>query len=367
MMAKIMEPVSDRALEAFRRLLAEAVQGGQAKVDAIVALSQRTVRVATWMPTHDGFRTVINAEGQSALPVFTGEDELRRAAQRFGWWAGDGSVASQEIGAREALRYILSHDLSFVVVDIASEHAMEIERAEVEPLLSSVAKRDSRGPFAAVGRISSSMLEAVSPSSGISSTRPAAGMVRSGSVPNIASSRPPEEGSGLVEVPPLPPPPADALREVERPVARAHGVPRTGEVYVPPEVREPSSPGSTPAARPASATFGSGSTVRIEVLAEEPSDDLLSALAELLRGYPEVEWAAIFGAARGPGPLLPTLGLRVDTAYRARVNEIIRGLREVGEALGASLDVLLLDDAQLMRQARAEALVFFPWRRKSRA
>jgi hypothetical protein len=348
MNARIMEPVSDRALEAFRRLLAEASQGGQAKVDAIVALSQRTVLVATWMPTHDGFRTVINGDGQSALPVFTEYDELRRAARRFGWTL-DAGVDSQEIGAREALRYILSHDLSFVVVDIASEHAMEIERAEVEPLLSSMAKRDSRGPYAAVGRISSSMLEAVNPSSGVSSSRPAAGMVRSGSVPNISSTRPP---------------PGDSTPVVTMPVSPAlpGALPRTGEVYVPPEVREP--PTGTMAK---AATFGSSSSVRIEALADAPSDDLLSALSELLRDYPEVEWAAFFGAARGPAAVLPTVGLRVDTAYRARVNEIVRGLRSIGDAQGVVLDVLLLDDASLMRQARAEALVFFPWLGKTRA
>jgi hypothetical protein len=345
MKAKIMESAPDRALAAFRRLLAEASQGGQAKVDAIVALSQRTVRVATWMPTHDGFRTVINSDGQSALPVFTDRDELVEAARRFGW-ALDAEGSSEEIGAREALRYILSHDLSFVVVDIASDHAMEIERAEVEPLLSAMAKHDSHGPYAAVGRISSSMLEAVGPGSGLSSTRPAAsvGMVRSGSVPNIASTRPPA---------------GDALQALA--ISSAPSVlPRTSEVYVPPEVREP------PRAEPKSAASG-GSSVHIEALAEAPSDDLLAALAELLREYPEVEWAAIFGAARGPGELFPTVGLRVDAAYRARVSEILRGLRRAGDSQGTMLDALLLDDPRLVRQARAEGLVFFPWLRKTRA
>jgi hypothetical protein len=334
-----MEPLVDGGLSAFRRLLAEASHGAQAKVDAIVALSQRTVSVATWMPTHDGFRTVINSEGQSALPVFTGLDELRRAAQRFSWMEPDGRVASQEIGARQALRYILSHDLSYVVVDIASAHAMEIERAEVEPLLESLSKRDSTGPFAAVGRIGSSMLEAVESQGGGSRSSAPRSVMRSGSVPSLTVAVPDRDDSTL-EVP------TPSFEELER-ASSSTAVP------APP--------------RTANATFGSGSSVRIEVLAEPPSEELLSALAELLREYPEVEWAALFGAARGPAPVQPTVGLRVDTSYRTRVNEIIGALRKAGDVMGAALDVLLLDDAQLMRQARTEALVFFPWVRKSRA
>ncbi len=365
-----MEPVVDGALAAFRRLLVEASHGGQAKVDAIVALSQRTVHVATWMPTHDGFRTVINADGQSALPVFTGLDELRRAAQRFGWTDPSGAVASQEVGARQALRYVLSQDLSFVVVDIASAHAMEIDRAEVEPLLGSMGKRDSTGPFAAVGRISSSMLEAVESQQG--SARPSSSprIVRSGSVPSLTVAATPRDDSTLEIALPT------ARATVEE--ARKFGeTPRTGEIALPAGgiVAARAAAGMaggvaqaapSAASAPPSATFGSGSSVRIEVLADPPDDDLLAALADVLRGYPEVEWAALFGAARGPAPMQPTVGLRVDTAYRARVNEIMAAIRESGDDAGAALDVLLLDDAQLMRQARAEALVFFPWVRKTR-
>jgi hypothetical protein len=298
---------------------------------------------------------VIDGEGQSALPVFTEVDELHAAARRFGWVLGDGSVASQEVGAREALRYILSHDLSFVVVDIASDHAMEIGRAEVEPLLHSVATRDSHGPYAAVGRVSSSMLEAVSPSSSITSSHPAAsaGMLRSGSVPNVSTRPPPSRDESVMDTPSVPPRVTEAFATAHRDYS---DLPQTGTMPVPEALRRASAP--APAA---------DSSVRIEALAEPPSEALLSALFDDLREYPEVEWAAIFAAGRGPGPLLPTVGLRVDTAYRARVDEIVRSLRAVGGALGASLDVLLLDDMALMRQARAEALVFFPWQLKSRA
>lgn len=85
----------------------------------------------------------------------------------------------------------------------------------------------------------------------------------------------------------------------------------------------------------------------------------------VLRGFPEVEWAALFLAARGPVQPQPTAGLRVDTAYRSRINEIIQGLRQAADAAGASLDVLLLDDPKLMRAARADGLLFFPWKRRA--
>lgn len=114
-----------------------------------------------------------------------------------------------------------------------------------------------------------------------------------------------------------------------------------------------------------SATFGGGSQgVTIGGLETEPPEEVYDALSAVLRGYPEVEWAALCSAARGPTTPVPTIGLRVDTSYRARVQEIIGALREAGEKEGASLDVLLLDDPKLVRAARSEAVVFFPWRRK---
>ncbi len=130
-----MEPAVDADLSALRRLLAEASLDGQAKAAAIGALSRRAVRVATWMPAHDGFRTVVDGEGASALPVFTGTDELRRAAWRFRWSAGDGAVSFEEISALQALRYVVRHDLSFLVVDIAATHALAIEARAVARLL----------------------------------------------------------------------------------------------------------------------------------------------------------------------------------------------------------------------------------------
>ncbi len=304
---------------AFHRLLSDAHAGGQAKIDAMVALVQRTVYVVPWPAGIDGFRTLVNSDGVAALPIFTLREELEEAARRFGWLAADGSAPSAEIGARNALNYSIQQNLSFVVVDIAADHALELSREEFEPLLSEAARRDSQGPYAAAGRISTSLRQRVTPMPG---TIPA-----------------------------------------QKPISPPKSVPPGA---MPPESASPSSPGlsvSTGFDPKAAATFGGGTSVSIAPLAQHPPDELYDAIAGMLRGYPEVEWASMLAAARGPSAPVPTVGLRVDTSFRQRLNEIVAEVRKAGDRFGASLDVLLLDDPELMRAARA-CDVFYPWRKK---
>lgn len=204
----------DRGLEAFHRLLADGSVGGQAKVDALVALAQRTVLVPTWATDDESFRTLVNAEGLTALPIFTNGVLLQAAAARFGWVNSDGSVPHREVGSRAALRHAIAQNLPFVVVDIASPHSLEIERTEIAPLLTPEAGRESQGPFAGVGRVSSSMLQAVKPTpapgsaGGPSSnprprsatppigTPPPAGPARPPSVPHARAPTPTPRDSG---------------------------------------------------------------------------------------------------------------------------------------------------------------------------
>lgn len=302
----------------FQRLLTDAQQGGQAKVDALMALSQRTVLVPTWgQDDGSNFRTLTNANGQTALPVFSRKDELERASTQFGWSNADGSTSSKEVGARAAFNYAVAHNLHFVVVDIGAPHSLDVDREEIEPLLTPAARRESSGPYAGVGRISSSMMRAVKPASS------------PGQVPAVDAARRPD--------------PTAMARE-----AAAAGA---------------SVSASTTDDPIAVTTFGSGSSVAVHKLSDVPSDDLLAALAGVLRGYPEVEWAALCAIARGPGGPMPTAALKVDMAFRQRVNEIVQRLRESGDAQGASLDVLLLDDPKVMRTVRSEALLFYPWKR----
>ncbi len=343
---------SNAALEAFRRLLADGQQGGQSKVDALVALSQRTLFVATWKEGGDELRALVNSDGASALPVFTDEAMLQDAARRFGWSGADDHCPLREFGARGVFGYAVTHDISYVVVDIAQPHSLEVEQAELAPLMATSSRSDSSGPFAAVGRISSTMLAAVKAQPTTEGSR----------------SHPPAPLEwDLHAAPPVPPPPIvtdpapPPTFSSAPPAAAPASIPPAGVKVVSTSASPP--PASSAAPAPANATFGSGSSVNLWKVTEEPADELLEALTDFLRSYPEVEWAAYCMASRGPTEPLPTIGLRVDTAYRMRVNEIIRGLRAAGDAVGASLDIMLLDDAQVMRQARADGVAFFPWKR----
>lgn len=301
--------VDDPQLAAFRRLVADAHQGGQAKVDALVALSQRTVFVVPWPSGIEGWRTLVNREGVAALPMFTDRGELEEAARRYGWLDARGEAPSAEVGARAAFNYAIREQLSFVVLDVASLHALEIGRAELEPLLTTAARRDSQGPYAAAGKISSSLIRAVRPT-------PPPGAIKSPAVPSPAE----------------PPPGFTVSAEFN--------------------------------ASAGAATFGGGTSVTVSPLPSEPPEELLDALTSVLRDYPEVEWACLVHAARGPSAPIPAVGLRVDAGYRQRVNEIVSSARRATEARGAAVDVLLLDDAALMRSARGQGLVFYPWRKR---
>ena len=299
---------SDRALKAFLRLLADAAGGGQSKVDALVALSQRTILVPTWTFGGDDYRPLISSDGQNALPLFTSFEELAEAARRFGWMQADGTVAHKEVGSRAVFRHALAHQLSFVVVDITAEHALEIERSEIEPLLESHNRSDSSGAFAGVGRISEMMLQ----------------KVRSSSFP-----APPEK------------------RPITTPVIDHSTIP------------------SPPPSQPPVALDGDPTSVQIVPLSVPPSDLLLDAASAVLRSFPEVEWAGYLYAGRNGAPPGPTFGLRIADTYRDNVQEIRRALIECADKHALTMDILLLDDPELTRTSREHTLMFFPWRQRN--
>lgn len=148
----------DQATGAFRRLLADAGSSEQARVDALVAFSQRLVLAPTW-PGQQAVRTLTNHEGETAMPLFTGQDVLDETASRFGWRNADGSLPMRRLEAREALMQALARGVQFVVVDIGSPHAMEFGRLEIEPMLALPA--DRTGPFAAAGEPQAQLRDAV--------------------------------------------------------------------------------------------------------------------------------------------------------------------------------------------------------------
>lgn len=359
----------DPAIEAFRRLLSDAQGGGQAKVDALVALTQRTIFVGLWPGENAGMRTLTSSSGVAALPVFSDHVELEEAARRFAWMMPDGTIPSREVGSREALTHAMAHNL-LVVVDIASPHSIEIDASEITPLISAQARRDSTGPFAASGRLGSSLMRAVK------------------------SSQPATEGMRTSTVP-IPPPsnvPADAIERASRSIP-AEAPDRSSKPAPPAATKSapapspatsmksapapiaPSSPsvqGNPPAplpmpARSASVQLAAAqvnrSGIQLQHMGAPPSDDLLEQLSNVLRGYPEVEWACLAMVARNGAAAVPTVAIRVDPSFRTRVNDIMVAVREAGAKGHAALDVMLLDDPALIRFARSDGTMFYPWRR----
>jgi hypothetical protein len=85
-----------------------------------------------------------------------------------------------------------------------------------------------------------------------------------------------------------------------------------------------------------------------------------------LKAYPEVEWASFCLASRGEAAFEPSIAIRIDPAYRQRVDRIAQSVVAKGAQHGYELSLLLLDDPALVREARNEGLLFYPWKRRSR-
>jgi hypothetical protein len=336
--------MTERQNEALKRLLTDASAGGQAKVDAMVALSQRTLWVVPWDGV-EGYRTLVNSTGLAALPVFTSEAELTEAAQRFGWLTPSGGIAHKEIGARAAFGYAHEKSLGFVVVDITSEHSLEISRDELEPLLAQGRRESAGGPFAATGRVESSLMAAVARKS----------------EPGMAAVRAPTPPPGALS-PARPPTPAGGVPAMRAPTPTPGGLPIVSGPATTPTVAAPSSlpvgalppqpkveagpshPNATAQILPSTRIFPPGTT---------PDEALLDKLEAMLRGYPEVEWACI-----GSANAQPALGLRIDQRMRKRLDALADAV-----AKASGLAVVTLDDPAHFKAAKGEAFVFFPWRR----
>lgn len=137
-------PVDDRGVETFLRLLREGASSARAKSDALDGLVARDLWVATWEPRAEGFRTLINGDGEEALAVFSSERELMTAAGQFGWLESDGSLATHESVGGDILRHAWTREYAFVVVDIAADHSLEYDREEIRMALREM---DATGPF----------------------------------------------------------------------------------------------------------------------------------------------------------------------------------------------------------------------------
>lgn len=286
---------------ALFRLLAEAREGGQARVDALLALSQRTLFVPTWIPDDDAFRTVVNSSGVGALPVFATAASAQEISKRFGWSTPDGRTPFREVGARAALGHALAQNL-LVLVEMGTDHALEIDVEEIRPLIHPSNRRDPSGAFSVSGKTTSAVTEAVA-------ARDA----------RRASSRPPPSGSRIS--------------------SSANLIPATAKVPT------------------------SVNAWVVAPLALHPTDDLLDALSDVVRNYPEVEWACLAMVAKDGGPARPASLMRVDASFRARVAEIVDAMTRVSEQLNAGLEILLADDPTVMKAARHLGKPYYPWRK----
>ena len=328
---------------ALHRLLVDAQRGGQSKVDALIALAQRTVFVVPWPNPADGYRTLVNASGLAALPIFTEAAMLETAAQRFGWVDSSGRAAQAEIGSRQAFTFARDRGLAFVVVDIAADHSLELSAQEIEPLLSPAARRESQGPFAGAGRISSTLLQSIqhaNPRSRSVTPPP-------GSMP--AARVTPHPGT-LAQRPAVQPPP---------PGSSPGTIPAAGsDASISPRVRNTA--GSSPGMIAVIAAKGPPSPMlapqRLAPMKRAADAQQLDMLEIVLREYPEVEWACFGVVAQET----IAIGLRIDPRVRARIDDLAR---EIGRVSNGT-PLVLLDDPQLVRAARTEAFVFYPWRKK---
>jgi len=137
-------PVDDRGGDALRVLLNEGGKGPGPKAEALEALALRPVWLATWEPRAEGYRTLINANGEEALAVFSSEPELEGAAARFDWLEADGTIAKHRAIGGDILRHAWTREYAYVVIDIGSEHSLEYERNELKTILREM---ESTGPF----------------------------------------------------------------------------------------------------------------------------------------------------------------------------------------------------------------------------
>ncbi|HMI91129.1 MAG TPA: SseB family protein [Polyangiales bacterium] len=138
---------SEPGVVEVRRLLARAVADDDARSEALDAVCERSVIAATVSGSGDGLRTLTNANGDKAMPLFTGKDALQAAANRFGWSSKDGAPAMRELSAREAMQSALVQGVQFVVFDVGADHCVEFARDEVALMLA--AKQARQRPAAA--------------------------------------------------------------------------------------------------------------------------------------------------------------------------------------------------------------------------
>ena len=91
------------------------------------------------------------------------------------------------------------------------------------------------------------------------------------------------------------------------------------------------------------------------------ADAVIEAISDALRRFPEVEWACEIS----DGSAEYVVGVRVDPSFLTRVKEIKATVLAAATSRKSSVSVLMLTDAQQMKDARTHGSAFFPWRRRA--
>jgi hypothetical protein len=309
--------VSAQLAQALQHALVAASREPMQRATAVTALRGAEMWAATWPTDPATLRTLTNSNGVTALAVFTDERQLEDAALRYAWLGVDGRVPSKKLHISEAIRFARQNRAQLVVVDIAADHALELDEGEMELVSAPPSARPPTFTGLQTVKSQSSRPPALAPSE----------VKRVSARPDRASSRPPQSSS----------------QGSLRPVA----ITNTEKSSV-------------------AATFGSPSTSTMRALSSSPDDALLAALASVLKSYPEVEWASFVRSGSGDENAVPSVALRMAGGFLKNLEEISRKLREAGLQHSTAVEVLVLDTPEQMKQARAMGQPFYPWRKGKR-
>jgi hypothetical protein len=338
--------VNQAAAHAVQNALIAASGNSEERATAVSALRGASLWAATWPTDPATLRTLTNSSGVTALAVFTDEEQLHDAAMRYGWLGLDGRVPSKLLHISEAMRFAKLNRAKVVVVDIASEHALELDEGEMDLLASPPSGRPPS--YSGMPPVRTSRPPAEDGSPALSLSQLALSATRAPShqsleAVSVTHSQAPASESGL-ELDVQAPAGARSISQTQ-----LSAVPGAGQSEPPTSI---------------SVSFGASGTAQLLSMPALPSEEVVDAFTAVLRDYPEVEWACLVRASRGPGEPVPSVGLRIDAAFRKNLNEISVKLREAGIANGSAFDMLLLDTPEQMKAARQIGRPFYPWRKK---
>ena len=428
-------------LQGFRALLERAEGDDATRSAALDALLERSMQVATWPGSGEALRTLRNAKGEQALGLWSGEDTLVASALQLGWHTAAGALPMRRVEAREAIEAALAQGVAFVVIDLGSEHALELAGDELSLLLAVKQKRSPKASSAAQRERATASSKGKGlidfdlpfvhgrPEQG----RPEAVAEAAPDMLARAFAAPLDDGPGSKETAQAAAPaqvaaPSPALAAQAHAHAQAqtsgteaggakassgakartmlgHAAPAPAPAPAPrPHAAEDKPAPSRAAAKPvaeeakpsaiksaaralatmigsgdagaaasagssaSSAGDASGDADEPQVFAEGAlrplelglSEAALGAIAEALRGYPEVEWACEVS----DGSEVPVIGLRVSPQFVTRVAQVEAATLAAGTARGAELRVLMLSEAAVMREARTHGRAFYPWKKR---